>query len=377
MPLRTILTASPILLLLGLLQGCTPSVCTWSWHDGVPIGDRCVPCPEGTTLQSSIEEHSSEDEPRHVETWCSDAEGVAHGPESDWVAQIGPLSVPIRSGMNEHGTPVGAWSFRIPWDDPRRIPPGMVVSIPMVEGRPHGQFVWTHKVGVSFGQYFEGQRHGLWLLQEVGPTFSVCYDGRAEMTLRPVAAVKVDARLPECPASNPIDGPFRVLSADGAVEAEGAYLNGVPHGAWRARPSRGGMLDLGGEWASGNFVDGRAEGEWTWTSEAGEVLMSGELRDGQQRGVWTTRIPLGIRRTTWSDDGTFQLMEYLNNKGQMYGRACHRGAHVLWKQETVNHYPFRSRRGDPKPLPAPPFACTGTPTVDKPQSNLPSRPHAP
>lgn len=88
--------------------------------------------------------------------------------------------------------------------------------------------------------------------------------------------------------------------------------------------------------SSGSFVDGKAEGTWTWWYQNGEKMMEGVFVNGNRNGTWITWYDNGTKKSQamYKDDkleGSFTSW-YRN------GKINHQGNYEADKLEGLQHY---------------------------------------
>lgn len=69
---------------------------------------------------------------------------------------------------------------------------------------------------------------------------------------------------------------------DGRLAASGPYLNGRKNGEWTSLNRKGNVR------GRGMFVDGEMDGSWEWFREDGSRMRSGHFTRGEQTGEWIT-----------------------------------------------------------------------------------------
>lgn len=61
--------------------------------------------------------------------------------------------------------------------------------------------------------------------------------------------------------------------------------------------------------ATGGFINGKAEGIWTWWYESGKKMTEGNFKDGKRNGTWRTWYENGSKKSesTYRDDKLYGL----------------------------------------------------------------------
>ena len=78
---------------------------------------------------------------------------------------------------------------------------------------------------------------------------------------------------------------------DGSKKFTGAYKNGQESGLWETFYPSSNVTS-----SSGNFVNGRRDGEWTYQYQSGKLREKGSFENGVESGVWTNYYENGQKQ---------------------------------------------------------------------------------
>ena len=231
-----------------------PNLGAW-WKDGCPAGSHMKKKPSGPYKFDTPEEFEGK-------VWCETG-GKKHGPyywnEAECHMGEGYCSA---QGTYANGVKDGYW------------------------------FESPNYYGAEMGYYVAGKRHGLWSEQYQGvETDKVYVDGEPYGAARAfdVHYHKRSVRI-EYYESGKLHGEFKEWTdgGDHVLLVEGAYVHGAKHGTWQYYRSDGGRE------REETYEHGVRNGVYTYWNEAGAVIATTEMSDGN--GDWVAYDDKGVLR---------------------------------------------------------------------------------
>lgn len=132
------------------------------------------------------------------------------------------------------------------------------------------------------------------------------------------------------------DGPWRTENAAGEVVESGQYRNGVPVGDWRT-------LDQNDAVEKATYVDGKLDGDWSLHATSGALLAERHYRRGQAVGEWKSFREDGTLLTSKTfRDGKLNgpVYERHDNGHQIHAHFQADSLHGDYLETTEQGYPL-------------------------------------